>query len=176
VSHEPSAPGLKPHHSEPVAGHGGTKFENVDAKPGLVIWSLAFIGGTLVIVFAMTIYFQRVLEKDNPTGQSPSPLTDQRPVPPAPQLQVHPWEELPEMRAHEDQVLSMTGKDADGHQHIPIDHAMDAVVAHLKIAPNAPEGLTVPGGNGREFSGSLADMPAQYRVPQIQGEVQKHAQ
>ena len=33
-------------HSEPVEGHGGTKYENVDAGVGLVLWSLSVIAGT----------------------------------------------------------------------------------------------------------------------------------
>jgi hypothetical protein len=169
-----------PKHSEPHEGHAGTKFEGVDAKAGMVIWSLAMIGGTLVIVFALTIGLQKMLEKDNPVGELPSPLAPARVLAPAPQVQVHPWEELPDMRAHEDDVLNSSGKDADGHMHIPIDKAMDAVVSRLPTQPDAPQGITTPGGEGREFSLGLSDMPAPYqlphRAPQIQGEIHKHAQ
>ncbi len=63
-----------PKHSEPVAGHGGTSFENVDAKAGLVIWSLALIAGTLIVVFIMTVGIQKLLQKNNPPGQPDSPL------------------------------------------------------------------------------------------------------
>jgi hypothetical protein len=171
----------EPKHSEPVVGHGGTKYEAVDAKAGMVIWSLAIIGGTLVLVFAITILFQRRLEKDNPMGELPSPLAPARVLPPAPQVQVHPWEELPELRAHEDEVLNSSGKDAEGHMHIPIGQAMAAVISRLNIRPDAPPGITTPGGGGREFSRGLKDMPPAYQTsqrprPQIQGEIQKHAQ
>ena len=162
-------------HSEPHEGHGGTRFEGVDASAGLVIGSLAVIGGTLVIVFALTVGIQRMLERRNPTGQLPSPLAPARVVPPAPQIQVHPWEDLPDMRAHEDQVLNGFGKDADGRTHIPIERAMDAVVSHLTIRPDASEGITTPGGEGREFSGSVNAMPPPYQRPQIQGEIRKNA-
>jgi len=162
--------------SEPVEGHGGTKYEALDAKPGLVIWSLAIIAAMLVVVFAVTIYFQRILQHETPLGELPSPLAPARVLAPAPQVQVHPWEELPDVRAHENEVLNMSGKDSDGHIHIPIQNAMNAVVSRLKIEPNAPQGMTVPGGNGREFSHSLADLPAAYQPPQIRGEIQKHAQ
>jgi hypothetical protein len=163
-------------HSEAHSGHEGTSYEGVDARPGLVIGSLAIIGGTLVIVFALTIGIQKYIQDRNPPGEEPSPLAPARVIPPAPQLQVQPWEDLPQMRAHEDQVLNSSGKDADGHYHIPINDAMGAAVSRLKIEPNAPMGLVTPGGEGRQFSRSLSDMPPQYRAPVIQGEIHKHAQ
>jgi hypothetical protein len=166
----------EPKHSEPHRGHGGTSFEGTDAKAGLVIWSLAMIGGTLVIVFAMTIGIQRYLASSNPPGALPSPLAPDRLFAPAPQLQPHPWEELPDFRAHEDQILSGYGKDADGRVHIPINQAMDAVVARLKVQPDATTGITTPGGEGRDFAGSVNAMPGPYRRPQIQGEIRKNAQ
>ncbi len=109
-----------PKRTQPHEGHGGTRYEGIDASAGMVIWSLAIIGGTLVFVFAITIWIQRSLQVNNPPGQLPSPLAPARIVPPNPVLQVHPWEELPGVRAHEDQVLNSYGKDADGHVHIPI--------------------------------------------------------
>ena len=166
----------RPKHSEPHVGHEGTSYEGVDAKAGMVISSLAIIGLTLVFVFAITVGFQRYLQKHNPPGEAPSPLAPARIVPPAPQLQVQPWEDLPLLRAQEDKVLNSSGKDAEGHFHIPISDAMSAVVPRLKIQPGAPQGITTPGGGGRQFAGSLADMPPQYQTPTIQGEVEKHAQ
>jgi len=165
-----------PKETQPHSGHGGTSYEGVDAKAGLVIWSLAIIGGTLVFVFALTIGVQKLLEVNNPPGQLPSPLAPARIVPHDPVLQVHPWEELPEVRAHNEQILNSYGKDADGHYHIPINQAMDAVVSKLTIAPDAPQGITTPGGEGRDFAGSVNAMPAPYRRPQISGEIHKHAQ
>ncbi|MDQ2843039.1 MAG: hypothetical protein M3Y72_18775 [Acidobacteriota bacterium] len=165
-----------PKHSEPHLGHEGTNYEGTDANAGIIIGSLSVIGLTLVIVFAFTIGIQRYIQKRNPLGELPSPLAPARVVPPAPQLQVEPWEDLPQMRAHEDQVLNSSGKDAEGHYHIPINDAMNVVVPSLKIEPNAPVGLTTPGGGGRHFAGSLADMPPQYQTPSIQGEIHKHAQ
>jgi hypothetical protein len=163
-------------HSEPVLGHDGTNYENVDARAGLVIGSLAIIGLTLVVVFAMTVGIQKYIDRTNPKGELPSPLAPARVIPPAPQLQVQPWEDLPQMHAEEDQVLNLSGKDAAGHFHIPITDAIGAVVSRVKIEPNAPVGLTTPGGGGRTFGGSLANMPPEYRTPGIKGEIQKHAQ
>jgi hypothetical protein len=167
----------KPRRTEPVEGHGGTNYENLDAQPSLILWSLGVIVGIVAIVFAMTIGFQKVLEQGHSTGELPSPLAPARVLAPAPQLQVHPWEEVPDMRAHEDEVLNTSGKDAAGRMHVPIDKAMDAVVSHVVIQANAPRGIYTPGGEGRAFAGSVSDMPPAYRqAPQIQGEIRKHAQ
>lgn len=165
-----------PKESEPVYGHEHTSFEATDARAGIVIWSLAIIGGTLVIVFAMTIGIQKWLQQANPAGQGASPLSPARVIPPAPQLQVHPWEELPEMRAHEAQILNSYGKDPDGRYHVPVSVAMSQVLPTLKMTPNAPAGITTPGGEGRDFANSLKNMPRPYQGPQIRGEIEKHAQ
>jgi hypothetical protein len=166
----------EPKPSEPHAGHGGTKFEGVDARPRLVIWSLAIIIMMLVIVGGATIGVQKFLYDANPQGQYPSPLSPTRVLPPEPQLQVHPWEELPELRAHEDKVLSGSGRDPAGHFHIPINSAMDAVIPRLHLRPDTPSGITTPGGEGRAFSGAINAMPAPYQRPRIQGEIHKRAQ
>jgi hypothetical protein len=177
-SHKPNQlvhdEGPKP--SEPHLGHEGTSYEGIDARAGLIIGSLAIIFLTLVVVFTLTVGIQKYIQSKNPTGQALSPLAPARVVPPAPQIQVQPWEDLPQMRADEDKILNSSGKDAQGHYHIPITEAMNAVVPRLKIQPNAPVGLTTPGGGGRVFAGSVQNMPSQYRVPTIQGEIQKHAQ
>jgi hypothetical protein len=166
----------EPIESEPHTGHGGTSFEAVDASIKIVIWSLAIIAGTLVIVFAITIGLQKYLQVTTPLGQLPSPLAPGRVTPPGPQLQVHPWETLPDVRAHDDAVLNGSAADADGRVHIPIDRAMDLVVSRLNISPDAPPGITTPGGQGRDFSRSINAMPPAYRKPQIQGEIRKRAQ
>ncbi len=54
---------------------------------------------------------------------------------------------------------------------------MDSVIAKLPVRANAAQGITVPGGQGRDFAGSLASMPPAYQQgPVIQGEIRKNAQ
>jgi len=166
-----------PHRStEPHVGHGGTKYEGVDASLKLVGVSLAIIWATLIIVFALTIWIQKYLTRTTPLGDLPSPLAPARIIPPNPQLQVHPWEELPDVRANEERILNSYGKDAQGHLRIPIDRAMDVIVSRLTIRPDSPPGITTPGGEGRAFAGSVNAIPPAYRGPQIKGEIHKHAQ
>jgi hypothetical protein len=166
--------GPKP--TAPHGGHEGTSFEGVDASVRMVIWSLLIIVGTLVVTMIITIPIQKTLRDATPVGNLPSPLAPSRVVPQGPLLEVHPWDTLPQLREHENEVLNGYGKDAEGHVHIPIDRAMDAVVSHLTIRPDAPSGLTTPGGLGRDFAGSINNMPPPYQRPQIQGEIRKNAQ
>ncbi|HEX3682604.1 MAG TPA: hypothetical protein VHU83_08660 [Bryobacteraceae bacterium] len=168
--------GHGPKRSEPHGGHGGTTYEGVDASVKLVIYSLAIIALTLVVTLAITVPIHKALHDTTPLGEPASPLAPARVVPPNPQLQVHPWEELPDLRAHEQEVLNSGGKDADGRVHISINQAMDNVVSGLTIAPNAAEGINTPGGQGRDFATSVNAMPAPYRQPQISGEIRKNAQ
>jgi hypothetical protein len=162
--------------SKPHVGHGGTAFEEVDARAGVVIGSLVIIGGTLVFVFALTLVFHSLLIKLNPQGSLPSPIAKERIIPPEPQLEVHPWDILPDLRAHENQVLESSGKDAQGHARIPINQAIADVVSRLNVAHGAPQGIRTPGGEGRDFSGSTSAMPDAYKRPSIQGEIRKNAQ
>src|SRR4051812_33671917 len=166
-----------PVESHPHAGHGGTAYEEVDARAGVVIGSLAVIGGTLVFVFALTLVIHSLLVKINPQGSLPSPIARERVIPPKPTVEVHPWDILPDLRAREDQILGGAGKDALGRAHIPIDRAMDAVVSRLNVAPGAPKGVQTPGGDASDSSGGASSKAAgRQQPPQIQGEIRKHAQ
>lgn len=171
-----------PVHSEPHSGaHSGTTFEGTDASVKIVLGSLAIIALTLVITAIITLPIENILKTANPTGNLPSPLSPARVIPQAPVLQVAPWNSFPELRAHEDKVLLSSGTDAQGHTHIPISQAMSSVVTQLKIRPEAPQGVMVPGGQGRDFAGSLKAMPAPYQnavseqapAAMIQGEIRK---
>jgi hypothetical protein len=161
--------------SEPIVGHGGTSYEGLDVHASVVVWSLAIIAGLALGAFILMLGVQKYMEKTHPPGELASPLAPDRVLPPAPQLQVHPWEDLPEMRAAEITALDTTGRDKAGRMHIPISNAMTEVLSRLKIDPNAPRGITTPGGQGLEYSRSMTEIPGASR-PQIQGEIRKNAQ
>lgn len=178
-----------PVNSDPHIGPHGTHFERVDASVKMVLGSLAIIAVTLVVTALLTVPIEDLLKKTIPPSSLPSPLSPARVIPKGPLLQVHPWNELPDLRASEDKMLSTAGADGQGHKHIPIDDAMNAVLPQLKIRPDAAPGLMVPGGQGRDFAGSLEGMPAAYKsqgIPAagqstskeptvIRGEIRKNA-
>jgi hypothetical protein len=155
-------------------GHGGTAYEAHDVKAGVVVWSLIIVAGLAVGGFVLMFGVQKYFEASHPRGELASPLAPDRVLPPSPQLQIHPWEDVPEMRAAEEKALETTGRDQAGHMHIPIENAMTEVLPRLKIAPNAPRGLTAPGGQGIEYSHALNPATGNER-PQIQGEIRKNA-
>jgi hypothetical protein len=162
--------------SDPIVGHGGTAYEGNDVKAGVVIWSLLIVAGLAVTGFVLMLGVQKYFEVSHPAGELASPLAPDRIIPQSPQLQIHPWEDLPEMRAAEVKALETTGRDQAGRMHIPIESAMSEVLTRLKVDPNAPHGLTTPGGQGREYSHALHETPGGNVHPQIEGAIQKNAQ
>lgn len=183
MSHPKKPTGLVEHRKAglvAVAGPDGeTSFEGTDAPAKVVIYSLGIVAVLAIFSFALIFGYDKFLESQHPRGSLPSPLSPDRVLAPAPQLERLPWLDLPQMRAHENKVLNSAGKDAEGRLHIPIDKAMDDVVSKLNTNPGEPTGLTTPGGQGRIFSHGLADMPPAYQSAKqtvIQGEIQKHAQ
>jgi hypothetical protein len=166
--------------STPIHGHDGIAYEANDVKAPVVIWALIIIGGLALSGFALMLGVQKYFEVNHPIGASESALAPDRIIPSAPQVQVHPWQDLPEMRANEIKTLDATGKDQFGRMHIPIDTAINDVVSRLKVDPNAPKGLTTPGGQGRQYSHALTEIQGNERpqtpTPAIQGEIRKNAQ
>lgn len=170
-----------PKASDPHEGHGGTSYEGVDASVKMVVWSLVIIVVTLVISMAITIPIQKTFHDTTDLGKLPSPLAPERVIPTGPLIEAHPWETLSQVNAREEALLHETGRDAAGHYQIPVARAMQAVLPTLKIAPNAPQGRTTPGGAGLQFSQGLDKMPPGYQhpaaeAPEIRGEIEKHGQ
>lgn len=177
-----------PVETAPVAGHEDTKFEATDARVGIIIFSLIVIVLTVFISGLIVIPIHKILANVNPPGNLPSPVAPWRVVPPKPVLQTHPWNELPQLLAAQNNQLNSYGKNAAGQPHIPITQAIDSVAGQLPLRPNAPEGYQVPGGQGRDFSMGLSAMPPAYQQtmqqaqspsatqgPAIQGEIRKNA-
>ena len=163
--------------SVPVVGMDGTGFESTDAPAKVVVFSLVIVAALAVFAFGLMFGYDKFLEAGHPRGTMPSPLSPERVVPPAPQLERLPWLDLPVMRAHETEVLNSTGKDSEGRSHIPIQKAIDLMATRMNAGQDAPTGLTTPGGQDRVFSHGLADMPPAYQQAPaiIQGEIRKDA-
>lgn len=166
-----------PVQSTPIHGHDGIAYEANDVKAPIVVWSLIIIGLLGASGFGLMLGVQKYFETTHPAGELASPLTPERVIPSAPQVQVHPWEDLPEMRASEVKTLEFSGRDQAGRMHIPIEKAMSEIVPRLKVDPSAPKGLVTPGGQGREYSHALSEIGVTNRpAPMIEGEIRKNAQ
>lgn len=182
MSHPDKDIGLVDHNPTSVAvmgEDGNTGFEATDAPARVVIYGLGIVAVLATFAFALMFGYDKFLEAEHPRGSLPSPLSPERVVPPAPQLERLPWLDLPQLRAHENEVLSSATPDSEGHAHVPIDKAIDVVVSKLNTKAGQPAGITVPGGQDRVFSHSLADMPPAYQQSNravIQGEIHKNAQ
>jgi hypothetical protein len=175
-----SGHGTRKFNSVAVVGTEGTAFEATDAPAKVVIYSLGIVGALAAFGFALMFGYDKYLESTHPQGSLPSPLAPARILAPSPQIERLPWLDLPVLRAHEQEVLNQSGKDAEGRIHIPIGQAIDAMAAKLDNKPGAPVGLTTSGGQDMVFSHGLADMPPAYQQAQskavIQGEIHKNAQ
>lgn len=79
-----------------------------------------------------------------------------RQFPPSPHLEVHPWEELRGLRAHEDDVLNHYRwvDQKAGIVHIPIEKAIDEVVSQLPVRPQG--GQAQGGGRTQPAAGARA--------------------
>jgi len=169
----------KKFNSIPVMGSEGTGFESTDAPAKVVVSSLAIVAALAAFAFALMFGYDKFLEAGHPQGSLPSPLAPERILAPAPQLERLPWLDLPQLRAHEKEVLNSSGKDAQGNIHIPIDKAIDMMASRINTTPDAPAGLTTSGGHDMVFSHGLADMPPAYQQSHgqavIQGEIHKNA-
>ena len=133
------------------------RHEERDIQVRLIVLS----GVGLVIVTAIVLLVADWLFDDFAASrvkvQGPlAPLAETRPLPPEPRLQVAPAQDLQQMRAAEDAVLSSYGwvNEAAGFVRIPIDCAIERVVEQgLPVwrehrAPQTDEGAaqSQPGG------------------------------
>jgi hypothetical protein len=112
------------HHSPNGAGH-----EESEVSVRLIVVSLAFLavatGITLVLVVGIFRYFYASYSTAEATRLA------QPVIPPKPRVEVAPYEELQEMRAKENHILSTyawVDKDA-GTVRVPIDKAIDLLAA-----------------------------------------------
>jgi len=126
--------------SEPnPSGSSGPGYEKKDINVLRV-----FIFGLLLVALIGTVGIGITLmifkgTADKSSGASVSPLYQQQDLPPAPRLQTDPVQDLNRLRAAEERTLNSYGwVDRDnGVVHIPIDRAIDTIVA--KGLPPKPE-------------------------------------
>jgi hypothetical protein len=120
-------------HGEGPSADRGLGYEPRDAS----IKGLLQFAFWMAVVLAVTLFAMRGLfdyiKKMQPLGATASPLVkaEQRELPPSPRLQVHPHEELVEYCAAQQEAVDSYGwvsREA-GVVHIPVDRAMDLILA-----------------------------------------------
>lgn len=116
-----------PEHSTNGSGH-----DHTEANLSYVIWGGVGLALSMLIIMALVWGMFNVLkttEQTDANQQALSPLATPGQLPPEPRLTAKPYEELQNLRSHEDQVLNHYGwqDQKNGIVHIPIDKAMDMV-------------------------------------------------
>ncbi len=107
--------------------HGnGVGYEVTDPPVRIIVYSaLGLAAVTILICFLLAGLF-RILVAMEETGKR-NPLAPAHQLPPEPRVEVHPWEQLQQVRAHEEQQLRTYGwvDKEKGIVRLPIDRAID---------------------------------------------------
>lgn len=129
----------------PIARGPGYEVRDANIR-GLIQFGFWMAVVLAVTLFAMKLTFN-FLQKVEPLGATASPLVHvgQRELPPSPRLQVQPHQELVDYCAAQQEAVSSYGwvSRESGVAHIPIDRAMDLVLARglpARPASEAPVG------------------------------------
>lgn len=116
--------------TKPPAVHSSTGHETRDANPRSLLIFGGVIVATLVFLNFLMLGVFHFFSKTQSLGPPASPFAQQRPLPPAPRLQVEPQLDLGQLRAREDANLnsySWVDRNA-GVVRMPIERAMDLVL------------------------------------------------
>ncbi len=109
-------------------GHGGGyEKQDVGFRFAMVFISALLLAVVVVLVFL--VWFYRVIVPPRQPS-TPTPAAQQRPLPPAPVLQVNPAVDMQKFRQREEQKASSYGwvDEKGGIAHVPIQRAMEIVV------------------------------------------------
>jgi hypothetical protein len=124
----------------------GDNYEKTDANVKGILMSGFWLAVILVVVFLAMWKTFYVMGRMEPMGKAASPFATERPVPPAPRLQVDPQTEIHSYCAAQMQALTTyQWKDQQaGIAQIPVDRAMDLIVQRglpARAAGSAPTGI-----------------------------------
>jgi hypothetical protein len=118
---------------------------NIRALLQFGFWMAVVIAATMVSMDFTLKYFSREM----PLGAGPVPFATERQLPPSPRLQVYPHVELKDYCAEQQEQVTTYGwvDQRVGVVHIPIDRAMDALLARglpSRPAGEVPTGAAAP--------------------------------
>lgn len=110
----------------------GSGHEHREANLSIIVWGAVGLAVATIIIMVLIWGMFNILKKTDQAEsaeQQASPLAIPGQLPPEPRLQVHPYEELQNLRAREEDVLNHYGwqDQKNGIVHIPVDKAMDIV-------------------------------------------------
>lgn len=128
--------------SKPEAGNSGARHERRDVHiRGLVIFGVALFVSLVVTLLLMAKIFHYFAATQS-LGPPASPFAETRVLPPQPQLQVAPRQDLSQMRKAQEAILSSYGwvDQSSGVVRIPIDRAIDLLAERgLPVRAKTPE-------------------------------------
>ena len=131
-------------------------YETRDANPR----SLLTFGGvmvvTLVVAWGVSLLVYSYFGRKDDLGPRPTPFEQTRAVPPLPQLQVQPVDDLVEFRGAQEKELDSYGwvDRGRGTVHIPIERAMELLLqrglpARPAATASGSRAAGTPAGNGQ---------------------------
>jgi len=126
-------------------------YEKRDANPRSLLRFGLGLFLTLVLSWAASKWIFDYFRRVQSLGPTATPFEQARALPPLPQLQVHPVEDLDRLRQQQEKALDTYGwvDRSRGIVHIPIEQAMDLVLERgLPARPAAP----APPGDGQPNS------------------------
>ncbi|HKM89274.1 MAG TPA: hypothetical protein VJX29_01565 [Candidatus Acidoferrales bacterium] len=121
-------------------------YEKRDANPRSLLRFGLGLFLTLVVAWGASKWIFDYFRRVQSLGPTATPFEQARALPPLPQLQVHPVEDLERLRQQQEKSLDTYGwvDRSRGIVHIPIERAMDLVLERgLPARPAAPP---LPGG------------------------------
>jgi len=133
-------------------------YEKSDANPSSLLRFGFVLLVTLVLAWGASKWIFDYFDRVQSLGPPPTPFEQGRPVPPLPQLQVHPVQDLEQFRAGQEKALDSYGwvDQSRGIVHIPIGRAMDLLLERglptragidTAKAANSPAGAKHGSGN-----------------------------
>lgn len=128
----------------PANHHPRGHHEHKEADVRLVLIATGILIVVIIAACFVAVGVFNWLNTSPPEAINSAIPVNPNPAPPVPRVLEHPWEELPEVHAHENQILYSYGwvDKANGVVRVPIGRAMDMLLA--KGLPVTPTETTKP--------------------------------
>ena len=143
--------------------HNGSGYEHREANVRLILNSVIGLFITVAIVLGVVYGILKVFEKQGAAEGRAAQTSGPPAFAPGPHVEDFPAEELKVLRGKEDAILSRYGwvDQKNGVVHIPIEKAMDEVIATLPMRPTeaAPNAAAKPPAKPARLQGGVSGNP-----------------